>query len=281
MSDTRAPAAHPSPGSAPPSPTPGERWFPDAFVFALARSCSWCCWGWGWGSGPSRLVRSSAIGFWGAGAVHHADGPGHRGGFVGGQLPAVAWLIRRLAAVPRHASRGAVAFRGLLPMARSTCCPGGSSMVSPACLVLRRSFRRVDRGRLPAPSGRPPTSAWAASGAGAVVLRRLPAGHAVAIPRPCLARDRVITPRPDGVPSGRACLMVAVSHRDLGARWRGSPAPLRRGPGRPRRWGWRFEPLEASDDCGCHPGGEGCREQLAPFARCIGLARRKGLHVTY
>src|SRR5437867_5901498 len=85
-----------------------ERYFPDAFVFALAAVLFVFLAGWALGERPRKLVTEFGAGFWGLVPFTMQMAMVIIGGFVVAISPPVARLIRWLAGVPRTA-RGAVA----------------------------------------------------------------------------------------------------------------------------------------------------------------------------
>ncbi|OLD64454.1 MAG: Short chain fatty acid transporter [Acidobacteria bacterium 13_1_40CM_2_68_5] len=118
-----------------------ERYFPDAFVFALAAVLFVFLFGWALGERPLRLVSEFGGGFWGLVPFTMQMALVIVGGFVVAGSPPLARLIVRLARVPRT-PRGAVAFVAFFAMAASLL-SWGLSLVFTGLLV-REVARRIE-----------------------------------------------------------------------------------------------------------------------------------------
>lgn len=121
-----------------------ERYFPDAFVFALAAVFLSFGAGWACGETPWKLASVFGNSFWALIPFTLQMAMVIVGGYVVAASPPVAALIRRLAAVPRTA-RGAVAFVAFFSMATSLL-SWGLSLVFTGLLVREICARlpRVD-----------------------------------------------------------------------------------------------------------------------------------------
>ena len=119
-----------------------ERYFPDAFVFALAGVVLVFLAGLAVGERPARLVAEFGNGFWALVPFTMQMALVIVGGFVVATSPAVSGLIRRLAAIPRT-PRAAVAFVAFFGMA-SSLVSWGLSLIFTGLLV-REVTRRVQR----------------------------------------------------------------------------------------------------------------------------------------
>lgn len=118
-----------------------ERWFPEAFVFALLGVVGTFLFGLCLGISPLELARAGAGSFWDLVPFTMQMVMVIIGGYVVATAPAVVRLIRALAGVPRT-SRGAVAFVAFLAMA-SSLLSWGLSLIFTGLLV------REIAGRLP------------------------------------------------------------------------------------------------------------------------------------
>ena len=118
-----------------------ERYFPDAFVFALAGVLLVFVAGLALGESPARLVTEFGGGFWVLVPFTMQMALVIIGGFVVASSPPVARLISGLAAIPKTA-RGAVAFTAFFAMATSLL-SWGLSLIFTGLLV-RELTRRVD-----------------------------------------------------------------------------------------------------------------------------------------
>ena len=119
-----------------------ERYFPDAFVFALAAVLLVLLAGLLLGERPEKLVRAFGDGFWVLVPFTMQMALIIVGGFVVASSPPVAALIRRLASLPRS-PRGAVAFVAFFAMLTSLL-SWGLSLVFTGLLV-REVTRRIPR----------------------------------------------------------------------------------------------------------------------------------------
>jgi len=118
-----------------------ERWFPDAFVFALAAVVVVFLFGLTVGEKPATLARTFGDSFWTLVPFTMQMALVIIGGFVVASSPPVARLISALAAIPKTA-RGAVAFTAFFAMATSLL-SWGLSLIFTGLLV-RELTRRVD-----------------------------------------------------------------------------------------------------------------------------------------
>jgi short-chain fatty acids transporter len=118
-----------------------ERWFPDAFVFALAAIILVFIGGLFTGVAPNKLATEFGNGFWSLVSFTMQMAMVIIGGFVVASSPPVARMTRRLAAVPKTA-RGAVAFVAAFAML-SSMISWGLSLIFTGLLV-REITRRVD-----------------------------------------------------------------------------------------------------------------------------------------
>jgi short-chain fatty acids transporter len=119
-----------------------ERWFPDAFVFALVAVLVVFAGGLLIGESPVTLVTEFGNGFWVLVPFTMQMALVIIGGFVVASSPPLARLISRLAAIPRT-SRGAVAFVAFFSMATSLVSWGLSLIFSG--LLVREITRRNPR----------------------------------------------------------------------------------------------------------------------------------------
>jgi short-chain fatty acids transporter len=121
-----------------------ERWFPDAFVFALAAVVLVFGAGLALGERPAALVDEFGRGFWVLVPFTMQMALVIVGGFVVASSPPVARIIRALAGVPRS-PRGAVAFVAFFAMVTSLL-SWGLSLIFTGLLVREISLRirRVD-----------------------------------------------------------------------------------------------------------------------------------------
>lgn len=118
-----------------------ERWFPDAFVFALAAIVLVFIGGMSIGVGPATLATEFGNGFWSLVNFTMQMAIVIIGGFVVASSPPVARLTRRLASIPKTA-RGAVAFVAAFAML-SSLLSWGLSLIFTGLLV-REISKRVD-----------------------------------------------------------------------------------------------------------------------------------------
>jgi len=119
-----------------------ERWFPDAFVFALGAIVIVFAGGLGIGVPASKLAFEFGSGFWSLVNFTMQMALIIIGGFVVASSPPVARLTARLASIPRTA-RGAVAFVATFAML-SALLSWGLSLIFTGLLV-REVARRVER----------------------------------------------------------------------------------------------------------------------------------------
>ena len=118
-----------------------ERWFPDAFVFALAAIVLVFIGGLGCGVKPVTLVTEFGNGFWSLVNFTMQMAIVIVGGFVVASSPPIARITRRLASIPKTA-RGAVAFVAAFAML-SSLLSWGLSLIFTGLLV-REITKRVD-----------------------------------------------------------------------------------------------------------------------------------------
>jgi short-chain fatty acids transporter len=121
-----------------------ERWFPDAFVFALAAVLIVFAGGLAIGESPTKLVGEFGNGFWVLVPFTMQMALVIVGGFVVASSPPIARLISLLAAVPKS-SRAAVAFVAFFSMT-SSLVSWGLSLIFSGLLVREVTLRnpRVD-----------------------------------------------------------------------------------------------------------------------------------------
>jgi short-chain fatty acids transporter len=119
-----------------------ERWFPDAFVFALIAVIVVFLFGLSIGERPAALARAFGGSFWSLIPFTMQMTLVIIGGFVVASSPPVARGIARLAEIPKT-GRGAVAFTAFFAMATSLL-SWGLSLIFTGLLV-RELTRRVDR----------------------------------------------------------------------------------------------------------------------------------------
>src|SRR3954451_3181665 len=118
-----------------------ERWFPDAFVFALAAIVLVFIGGLATGVKPVTLATEFGNGFWSLVNFTMQMAIVIVGGFVVASSPPVARLTRRLASIPKTA-RGAVAFVAAFAML-SSLLSWGLSLVFTGLLV-REMVKRIE-----------------------------------------------------------------------------------------------------------------------------------------
>lgn len=119
-----------------------ERWFPDAFVFALAAIVVVFIGGLAIGVAPAKLTMEFGNGFWSLVNFTMQMAIVIVGGFVVASSPPVARLTRWLASIPKT-PRGAVAFVAAFAML-SSLISWGLSLIFTGLLV-REIVRRVER----------------------------------------------------------------------------------------------------------------------------------------
>lgn len=117
-----------------------ERWFPDAFVFALVALLIVLAGAALMGTGLRDLIRYFGEGFWGLIPFTMQMAIIIVGGYVVATSPPVHWLIRRLAAIPRT-PKGAVAFVAFFAMATALVSWGLSLIFSG--ILAREIVKRV------------------------------------------------------------------------------------------------------------------------------------------
>lgn len=119
-----------------------ERWFPDAFVFALAAVLVVFAFGLSLGEAPSKLVTAFGEGFWVLVPFTMQMALIIIGGFVVATSRPAHRVIEALAAVPKT-PRGAVAFVALFSMLTSLVSWGFSLIITG--LLVRAVVRRIER----------------------------------------------------------------------------------------------------------------------------------------
>jgi short-chain fatty acids transporter len=122
-----------------------ERWFPDAFVFALAAVIVVFCGGLAIGVPAHKLAAEFGGGFWSLVNFTMQMAMVIVGGFVVASSPPVARLTSRLASIPKS-GRGAVAFVAAFAML-SSLISWGLSLIFTGLLVreITRRFDAADR----------------------------------------------------------------------------------------------------------------------------------------
>lgn len=118
-----------------------DRYFPDAFVFALLAVIVVFLFGLGVGETPTRLVTAFGEGFWVLIPFTMQMALIIVGGFVVASSRPCAWVISRLAGIPKT-GRGAVAFVALFAMLTSLISWGFSLIITG--LLVREIVRRLD-----------------------------------------------------------------------------------------------------------------------------------------
>jgi short-chain fatty acids transporter len=226
-----------------------ERFFPDAFVFALAAVLCVFAFGLALGEKPSRLVSEFGGSFWSLVPFTMQMALVIVGGFVVAGSPPVARLIVRLASVPKT-PRAAVAFVALFAMLTSLL-SWGLSLVFTGLLVreVSRRIERVDYRAMGAAAYLGLGSVWALGlSSSAALLQASPA----AIPAALLPVTGVI-PLSQSIFLWQsltlAAVLVAVS---VAIAWYSCP-----GPGQARtaaEMGIRFEPLVVDRSAPRTPG---------------------------
>ena len=119
-----------------------ERYFPDAYVFALAAVIVVAAFGLALGEPPARVVTAFGDGFWQLVPFTMQMALIIIGGFVVATAPPVHRLIVRLASLPKT-PRGAVAFVALFSMITSLVSWGFSLIITG--LLVREVVRRIER----------------------------------------------------------------------------------------------------------------------------------------
>ena len=119
-----------------------ERYFPDAYVFALAAVVVVALFGLALGESPARVVTAFGEGFWQLVPFTMQMALIIIGGFVVATSPPAHRVIERLASVPKT-PRGAIAFVALFSMLTSLVSWGFSLIITG--LLVREVVRRIDR----------------------------------------------------------------------------------------------------------------------------------------
>jgi short-chain fatty acids transporter len=119
-----------------------ERYFPDAYVFALAAVIVVFVFGLALGEPPARVITAFGEGFWQLVPFTMQMALIIIGGFVVATSPPVHRVIVRLASVPKT-PRGAIAFVALFSMITSLLSWGFSLIITG--LLVREVVRRIDR----------------------------------------------------------------------------------------------------------------------------------------
>ncbi|MGZ5446320.1 MAG: short-chain fatty acid transporter [Thermoanaerobaculia bacterium] len=119
-----------------------ERYFPDAYVFALAAVLVVFAFGLALGEPPARVVTAFGEGFWQLVPFTMQMALIIIGGFVVATSPPAHRVIERLASVPKT-PRGAIAFVALFSMLTSLVSWGFSLIITG--LLVRAVVRRIDR----------------------------------------------------------------------------------------------------------------------------------------
>jgi len=119
-----------------------ERYFPDAYVFALAAVVVVFVFGLALGEPPARVITAFGEGFWQLVPFTMQMALIIIGGFVVATSPPVHRVIVRLASVPKT-PRGAIAFVALFSMVTSLLSWGFSLIITG--LLVREVVRRIDR----------------------------------------------------------------------------------------------------------------------------------------
>jgi short-chain fatty acids transporter len=117
-----------------------EKWFPDAMIFALLGIIIVFCFGLLLGEKPAKLALEGGKAFWVLIPFTMQMVMIIIGGYVLAATPAVYWVIRRLAGVPKTA-KGAIAYVALFSMATSLISWGFSLIFSG--LLVRELVQRV------------------------------------------------------------------------------------------------------------------------------------------
>src|SRR5271169_3238983 len=118
-----------------------EKWFPDAWVFALIGVVVVFVFGVLIGESPSKLAIEGGKSFWVLIPFTMQMAMIIIGGYVVASTPAVYWVIRRLASVP-STPRGAIAFVAFFSMFTSLISWGFSLIFSG--LLVRELVKRMD-----------------------------------------------------------------------------------------------------------------------------------------
>jgi short-chain fatty acids transporter len=226
-----------------------ERYFPDAFVFALAAVVVTFAAGLLVGERPARLVAEFGGGFWLLVPFTMQMVLIIIGGFVVASSPPLARLIRRLAGIP-STPRGAVAFVAFFAMATSLV-SWGLSLVFTGLLVreVARRVPRVDYRALGAAAYLGLGSVWALGLSSSAALLQATRSS---IPAPLLAVTGVI-PLSQTIFLWQSLVLAAVLvGLSVAVAYYSCPAP---GAARTaEEMGIRFEPLVAEPARAATPG---------------------------
>ena len=118
-----------------------EKWFPDAWVFALIGIVFIFCFGVIIGESPSKLAMAGGAKFWTLVPFTMQMAMIIIGGYVVASTPAVYWIIQRVARIPKN-GRTAVAWIAFFSMLTSLISWGLSLIFSG--LLVREMTRRLD-----------------------------------------------------------------------------------------------------------------------------------------
>ncbi len=226
-----------------------ERYFPDAFVFALAAVAVVFVTGLLVGEKPARLVAEFGGGFWVLVPFTMQMVLIIIGGFVVASSPPLARLIRRLAALP-GTPRGAVAFVAFFAMATSLI-SWGLSLVFTGLLVreVTRRVARIDYRALGAAAYLGLGSVWALGLSSSAALLQATRSS---IPAPLLAVTGVI-PLSQTIFLWQSLVLAAVLvGLSVAVAYYSCPAPEHARTA--EEMGVRFEPLVAERAAAATPG---------------------------
>jgi short-chain fatty acids transporter len=251
-----------------------ERFFPDAFVFALGAVVLVFAAGLLLGEKPVALVTAFGDSFWTLVPFTMQMALVIVGGFVVASAPVVARLIARLATLPKT-PRGAVAFVAFFAMAASLL-SWGLSLVFTGLLVreLTRRVPRVDYRAIGAAAYLGLGSVWALGlSSSAALLQASPSS----IPAALLPITGVL-PLSETLFLWQslvlAAVLIAVS---VLIAWRSCPPPDQARTA--AEMGIRFEPLAAAPEAARTPGERLDRNPLPAFAVAALMAAYLGLQV--
>ena len=252
-----------------------ERFFPDAFVFALAAVLCVFALGLFLGETPVRLVTEFGGSFWSLVPFTMQMALVIIGGFVVASAPPVARLIARLAAIPKT-PRGAVAFVALFAMLASLL-SWGLSLIFTGLLVreVSRRIERVDYRAMGAAAYLGLGSVWALGlSSSAALLQASPA----AIPAALLPVTGVI-PLSQTIflwqSLALAAVLVAVS---VAVAWLSCPHPDQARTA--SEMGIRFEPLVIEKSVARTPGERLDMNPLPAVAVALLMALYLGFQVS-
>ena len=211
-----------------------ERYFPDAFVFALCAVIIVFLGGLALGEKPLKLVQTFGEGFWVLIPFTMQMALIIIGGFVVASSPPVVRLIEWLAGVPKTPRGALVGFVALLAML-SSLISWGLSLIFTGLLV-REITRRVPRDRLPGHRRRCLSRPRSRLGLGPFVIGSPPPEHQRFHSGGPLAHHRGHPPDPDHLPVAERGLPPSSS---LPSRWPWpiSLARVPKGPRPQQRWG--------------------------------------------